>query len=74
MIDFLKNFADTISSLLRFLGHSILSLWNLLSRIPLYLTYLYNVILNVPGIFIPFITATISLYVVFVITNRKPAE
>ena len=72
MIAFLSTIADTIVSVLRFVGHSILSLWNLITHIPQYVTYLSNVILNVPVIFIPFLTATISLYVIFIITNRNP--
>lgn len=71
MLNFLNSIVDTIVSLITFIVHSIQSLMNLLLNMPKYITYLINSILNVPTIFIPFLTASIYIYVMYLITNRN---
>lgn len=71
MLNFLNSIVDTVVSLITFVVHSIQSLMNLLLNMPKYITYLINSILNVPTIFIPFLTASIYIYVMYLITNRN---
>lgn len=71
MLSFFESIFDTLRSVITFFIHSIQSLMNLLLNLPKYLTYLVNAVLNVPTIFIPFLTASIYIYVMYLITDRN---
>lgn len=71
MIEGLRSLLDIIGSLLEFIGHSITSLFDLISNIPTYTVFLINSINVLPSVIIPFAIASVSLYVVFLITGRQ---
>lgn len=66
----LTSIAETIVSLIRFIIHGIQSFLTLILSIPRYLTYLSNAVLSVPNVFIPFLTASISIYVIFLLIRK----
>lgn len=71
MINFITSIVDTIVSLGKFIIHTIESLTNLLLNIPQYTLFLTNSLLNVPTVLIPFMSASIGIYVMFLITDRN---
>lgn len=71
MFDFLKTFVDTALSLLTFVWHALVSLFNLLSKLPMFVLFLTNSVALLPLILIPFITAAISIYVVLFIVGKN---
>lgn len=71
MFNFITGIVDTIASLGKFFIHTIQSLWNLLGHLGTYTLFLTNSFLNLPTILIPFVTASISIYVMYLITDRN---
>ena len=71
MITLLQSIVDTVVSLVGFLIHSIGSLLNLVAHIPSYVSFLTVSIGYLPTIIMPFCIASITIYVVFLIINRK---
>lgn len=71
MIKILVSIFDTVRSLVLFIIHLGSSLIALFMNIPKYLTYLTNIVLNVPAVYIPFLTATLGIYAMFLILNRS---
>jgi len=71
MIETLRSFLDIVVSLVSFIGHSITSLFDLVSNIPTYTVFLINSINVLPSVIIPFAVASVSLYVVFLIVGRQ---
>lgn len=71
MINAILVLFDTIKSILIFFIHSLESLIRLFLSIPSYTIYLINLIANVPNVFIPFLTASISIYVIYLVTGRS---
>lgn len=70
MIDLITSIVNVISSLIGFIIHSIESLFNLLTHIPTYVSFLTVSIGYLPTMVIPFAIASISIYVVFLVLNR----
>ncbi len=70
MIKLLSSIVNTISSIVSFIVSSIQAFTNILLNIPNYLTFISTSIGFMPTIFIGFLLATISIYVVFFIIDR----
>ncbi len=70
MIKLLSSIVNTISSIVSFIVSSIQAFTNILLNIPNYLTFITTSIGFMPTIFIGFLLATISIYVVFFIIDR----
>lgn len=70
MLSLLSSIANTIVSLVSFVYNSIVSLIDLISRIPSYVAYLTSAIGFTPSLVQPFLIASISIYVIFLIIDR----
>lgn len=71
MIKLLQSIVDSISSILGFVINMFKSLLVLFSHIPTYFDYLVSTIGYIPSVVLPFAIASISIYVVLFIINRK---
>lgn len=71
MITLLKTIVETITTFVEFAIHSIQSLLYLLAAIPRYLTFLAGTIAFLPSILIPFCSASIAVYVLYLVLNRQ---
>lgn len=71
MISLFKTLIDIITSVLEFVGHTIYSLFVLLSHIPEYVSFIVSSINVLPNVIVPFAIASISIYVVFLILGRN---
>lgn len=70
MISLLQSIVNTIISLVSFFINTIMSLIDLLSRIPTYVTFLTEGISFTPSMVQPFLIASISVYIIFLIIDR----
>lgn len=72
MIDLFKSIVNTITSFVGFVIHTIESFINLLSAIPQFTTYIFNLINNlIPDILKPFIILSIIVSIVLLILGRN---
>lgn len=71
MINAIYSLFDTLKSIILFVVHSIESLFTLIVNIPKYTLYLSNLFLNVPNVFLPFLVASVSVYVIYLLTGRS---
>lgn len=71
MIDALRSLLDIVVSLLEFVGHSVYSLFVLLTNIPQYVSFLTASINVLPSVIVPFAIASVSIYVVFLVLGRN---
>lgn len=67
---FLGAIWDAVSGLITFVVHGVESLLTLLTLIPQYLAALINLIAYLPTLYQGAIIATISVSIIFLITNR----
>lgn len=70
MIDLLSSIVETIGSLISFVINSISSFVSLLTHIPTYVTWLSGVFGYLPSILLPFLVASLSLFVVYLVLGR----
>lgn len=70
MLSLLSSIANTVVSLVSFLFHSVLSLIDLIQRIPSYVAYLTSAIGFTPSIVQPFLLTSLSVYIIFLIIDR----
>lgn len=70
MIDLLSTITNTISTLVSFFTNSITSLIDLFAQIPTYIAYLTSAIGFAPNVVQPFLLASISIYVIFLLIDR----
>ena len=71
MLDFFAQFGNIIVSLMTFVIHTVQSLVFLFTRIPTYTAFLINSINVLPVVILPFVTASISIYVVLFVLGRN---
>ena len=71
MISLLKSIVDIISSLFAFIVNTIKSLLVLLTHLPTYTDFLVSSISYLPSVVLPFALASVSIYVILFIINRK---
>ena len=72
MIELLKNIVNTIKSFVGFVTHTIESFINLLSAIPRFTTYIFELINNfIPDILKPFIIISIIVSIILLILGRN---
>lgn len=71
MINILRSLIDVATNLVEFVVSFFTSFANLLLNIPMYIAFIINNITSLPSILIPFATASISLYVVFLLLGRN---
>lgn len=71
MLNILKTILDIITNLLNFGLSFISSFLMLLVNIPSYINFITSNLLILPNLLIPFITASLSLYVIFLILGRN---
>lgn len=72
MIDLLKSIVDTIKHVVDFLTHTIESFINLLSAIPRFTTYIFNLVNSlIPDILKPFIIISILVSIILLILGRN---
>lgn len=72
MIKLLQSIVNTISSVIGFVTHTIQSFLNLLSAIPKFTTYIFNLINSlIPDILKPFIILSIIISIVLLILGRN---
>lgn len=67
LLDSIAQFAQALGS---FVVSTLQSLFVLLSNIPSYINFLVNTFTIVPAIILPFLLASISIYVVYLILGR----
>lgn len=71
MIDLLQSLVNAVSAIFQLIINAISSLVLIISHIPTYLTFLTSGIAYLPAIFIPFISVTISLWVIYFVLGRE---
>lgn len=71
MIQLLQSIVEVVTSVVSFVIHSITSLFNLLSHIPQYVSFMATSINVLPSVIIPFALASVSVYVVFLVLGRN---
>lgn len=71
MIDSLRAVVDFLTSVVSFGYHTLTSIFNLISQIPTYVSFLSVSIGLLPTVLIPFAIASISLYGVLFLLNRE---
>lgn len=71
LVKMFKSFLDIVVSLVKFVVSTITSLFNLIVNIPIYITFIITNVSFMPNIVIPFILASISLYVIFIMLGRN---
>ena len=71
MLNVLRSIADVIINIAEFLISFFVSFFELIKNIPQYLSFITNNLSSLPNIVIPFATASISLYIVFLILGRN---
>lgn len=71
MITMFKSIVETITALVTFIIHSILSLFYLLYSLPSYIVFLTSAINVLPAVIVPFAIASVSTYVMFLILARN---
>lgn len=71
MIDLLNSLVGFISAIFNFLWNTIQALVSLITRIPSYITFISSSLVILPTVIIPFVLASVSIYVVYLITGRK---
>lgn len=74
MISLLQSIVDVFISIVTLIGNMISSLINLLAHIPTYVNFLVTSISFLPSQLVPFATASISIYVIFLLLNRGSAS
>lgn len=70
MLTILENIANSIIGIIMFAVNTLQSLMLLITKIPTYTAMLIEIISQIPITYQAIITATISLSVIFLITNR----
>lgn len=70
MIGLLESIVNTLLSIINFFINTITSLIDLLTRIPTYVTFLSEGIAFTPSMIQPFLIASISIYIIFLIIDR----
>lgn len=70
MLDLLSSIANIIVSLMMLVENVFISLIDLISRIPTYLAFLTEGIALTPSMVQPFLLASISVYVIFLLIDR----
>lgn len=70
MLTILENIINSITGLVMFAVNTLQSLMLLVTKIPTYTAMLIEIISQIPITYQAIITATISLSVIFLITNR----
>ena len=71
MLDLLSSIIDSIIAIFGFLINVVTSLITFVLHIPTYVTFLVSSIGIMPTVLIPFLTLTITLYVVLFLINRR---
>lgn len=72
MIDLFKSIVNTVNSFVGFVIHSIESFINLLTAIPTFTAYIFNLINNlIPAILKPFIIISIIISIILLILGRN---
>lgn len=72
MINLLKNIVDFITTAVNYFVHTIQSFLNILSAIPRFTVYIFNLVNNlIPDIFKPFIIVSIILAIIYLIIGRN---
>lgn len=71
MIDLLRSIVDAIASVIVFFVHSIESLVGFFLNIPTYVQFISNSLVILPNVVVPFAIASVTLYVMLMVINRK---
>ena len=71
MFDWLAALGDLIVTIITFVVHMVQSLVFVFTRIPTYTAFLISSINVLPVMIIPFVTASISIYVVLFVLGRN---
>lgn len=71
MITLLKSIVDTIKLLVDIISHMIMSFINLFASLPRYIEFLSIGIGYLPMVIVPFATASIAIYALYLVLNRN---
>ena len=71
MLDILRSLIDIVVNLVQFVINMITSLINFIINIPIYVNVLSSSIAYMPSVLIPFALASISVYVVLFLIDRR---
>lgn len=71
MLNILRSLLDIITNLINFVINTITSLINFILNIPNYVNVLTTAIGYLPSVLIPFALASVSLYVVLFMIDRR---
>lgn len=71
MLDWLSSLGSLIVTLVNLVVHTVQSFLHFMLMMPTYSSFLTSAINVVPSIFIPFLLASISLYIVLFVIGRQ---
>lgn len=71
LLSLLDGIVSFLESIGRFVVSSFNSLMTLLTNIPNYLLFLFNSLQVVPNVVFPFLLASISIYVIYLVLGRE---
>lgn len=71
MLNILKSFATIIVSLVQLVVNIVTSLFAFIVNIPTYTAFLFSSFNVIPSVVLPFATASVLVYVMLFIVNRK---
>lgn len=71
MINLFSKIAEVIVTFVTLVINTLVSFINLISHMGTYSTFVISTINTLPGVLIPFATASISLYIVLFILGRR---
>lgn len=71
ILNFLKSIGYLFVSLFGFLKQMLESLYMLITQIPAFISFLSTSVVILPSVIIPFVLASISIYVVYLIVGRQ---
>lgn len=73
MINLLRSILEIIINLIEFVIQFIQSFIDLFLHIPQYISFIVNNLVTLPSLLIPFIMASISIYIIFLLLGRSRA-
>lgn len=71
MLSLLRSIVEIIINLVEFVIQFITSFIDFFTHLPQYLSFLFNNITTLPSLVIPFVTASISIYIILFLLGRS---
>ena len=71
MLDLLRSFGDILTNIIGFVDSFFNSMFQLIINIPQYVSFISTNLFVLPSVVVPFVTLSVSLYIVFLILGRN---